>query len=281
MGIMIQGTASDVGKSIIATVCCRLLNEEGVKVAPFKAQNMTSETYLLNEQLEIALSQAIQAYAACTKPSVWMNPILFKLGSEDDANVRLLEKYVQCSQGTLQRTDYYKKSLVIVKQSIQQLSRTYDVIVYEGAGSPVELNLKDNDIVNMKVASVADVPVLLVADISRGGVFASIVGTLALLNKAEHRRVKGIIINKFRGDISSFQQGVQLIEAKTNIPVVGVIPDVDDHIVKAIENPPRERDSDRQEMRLYNDHIQKFTQIVKMHMDWEKVKLIMKRWNKS
>lgn len=281
MGIMIQGTASDVGKSMISTVFCRLLSDEGLKVAPFKAQNMTDETYVLNHQQEIALSQAIQAQAARVAPSVRMNPIVVKPGDKDRSNLILFGKRVDSFSGNIRADDFYEKGLDVMKQSIEQLRRSFDTLIVEGAGSPVELNLKDKDIVNMKAAAVADVPVLLVADISRGGVFASIVGTLALLNEAERRRVKGIIINKFRGDVHLFQQGVQMIEAETKIPVVGVIPHLDDEMITAIEPPPLNQTPDIQATRTYDTHVDKLAHIVRSHMNWDDVKHIMKRWTKS
>lgn len=276
---MIQGTASDVGKSVITTAICRLLHQEGISVAPFKMQNMTNETYSLKDKKEIALSQAIQAYAARVMPSVWMNPIVITLGYKRPSEFLLLGERDDSFSGNIRSDDFYHKALVMMKEGINQLNYSFDTLVLEGAGSPVELNLKDKDIVNMKVASVADVPVLLVADISRGGIFASIVGTLSLLSNDERKRVCGIIINKFRGNVSLFQDGVRMIEEKTNIPVVGVIPYLEDNLIQAIETPPQQTSTDLQNVSLYHTYIDKLADIVKTHLNWDDVKRMMKRWN--
>ncbi|MBT2727797.1 cobyric acid synthase [Bacillus sp. ISL-75] len=230
-GIMIQGTASDVGKSLIVTALCRILANEGVKVAPFKSQNMSNNSYVTQDGKEIGRAQGIQAEAARVEPTVWMNPILLKPKSDQHAEIVYLGKAIETLSGRGYRDHFYEKGVEVIKNSLHQLADEYDVVVIEGAGSPVEINLKDRELVNMKVAELADVPVILVADIDRGGVFASIVGTLELLEPYERQRVVGVIINKFRGDINLFEDGVQWLEEKTGVPVLGVLPFVENHMI--------------------------------------------------
>ena len=230
-GVMIQGTASDVGKSLIATAFCRLFANEGMKVAPFKSQNMSNNSYVTINGLEIGRAQGIQAEAAKTEATVWMNPILLKPRSDQESEIVLLGKAVQTLSGKGYRETFYEKGLEVIHEALNQLGQEFEVLVLEGAGSPVEMNLKDRELVNMKIAEMADIPVFLVADIDRGGIFASIVGTLELLTSAERKRVQGIIINKFRGDFSLFTDGVKWIEEKTGIPVLGVLPYVNDHMI--------------------------------------------------
>ncbi|WP_273831863.1 cobyric acid synthase [Guptibacillus sedimenti] len=229
-GIMIQGTASDVGKSLIVTAFCRLLANEGYAVAPFKSQNMSNNSYVTIEGKEIGRAQGAQAEAARTEASVWMNPILLKPRSDQQAEVIQFGTSYRTLSGKDYRQSYYDMGLESIAFALDQLAKTYDVLVMEGAGSPVEVNLKDRELVNMKVAEMANVPVLLVADIDRGGVFASIVGTLALLEKEERKRVKGIIINKFRGDPALFEDGITWLEERTGIPIVGVLPYVNHRV---------------------------------------------------
>ncbi|MEH7307182.1 cobyric acid synthase [Neobacillus drentensis] len=230
-GIMIQGTASDVGKSLIVTALCRILANEGVRVVPFKSQNMSNNSYVTRDGKEIGRAQGIQAEAARVEPDVWMNPILLKPRSDLQAEIVYLGKAIDTLSGNGYRDYFYEKGIAVIKKSLQHLSTHFDVVVIEGAGSPVEINLKDRELVNMKVAELADVPVVLVADIDRGGVFASIVGTLDLLEPNERERVAGVIINKFRGDLTLFEDGVQWLEEKTGIPVLGVLPYVENHMI--------------------------------------------------
>jgi adenosylcobyric acid synthase len=232
-GIMIQGTSSDAGKSFITTVFCRLLANEGIKVAPFKSQNMSNNSYITVDGYEIGRAQGIQAEAANTEASPWMNPILLKPTSDQSSEIVLFGKSIQTLSGMSYREQFYDKGLEAIKLGLSKLAEDYDVVVIEGAGSPVEVNLKDRELVNMKVAELADVPVILVSDIERGGIFASIVGTLELLTPSERNRVKGILINKFRGDSRLFQDGVAWLEERTGIPVLGVIPYVDNHMIES------------------------------------------------
>lgn len=223
-GIMLQGTASDVGKSVLCTALCRYFREEGFQVAPFKAQNMALNSFITAEGDEIGRAQGVQAEAAGVEATADMNPVLLKPKGEHRAEVvvqgrRLGEMEAKEYQGLTQ-----EMMLKPIRQSLKRLSQEFDVVVMEGAGSPAEVNLKDRDIANMRIAELANVPVILVADIDRGGVFASIVGTLELLDSEERRRIKGLIINKFRGDLELFRPGVRWLEERTGIPVLGVMP---------------------------------------------------------
>ena len=220
---MVQGTMSNAGKSLLAAGLCRIFAQDGYKVAPFKSQNMALNSFITEEGLEMGRAQVMQAEAAGIKPSVYMNPILLKptndVGSQVIVNGEVL--------GTMSARDYfrYKKKLVPdILKAFHKLSEEYDIIVIEGAGSPAEINLKSEDIVNMGMAKMAHAPVLLVGDIDRGGVFAQLVGTVELLEKEERARIKGLIINKFRGDKSILDPGIEMLEERVGIPVVGVTP---------------------------------------------------------
>ncbi|WP_338150604.1 cobyric acid synthase [Neobacillus muris] len=230
-GIMIQGTSSDAGKSFIVTALCRIFANEGLKVAPFKSQNMSNNSYVTKDGNEIGRAQGIQAEAAKTDAAVWMNPILLKPRSNQESEVVYLGKAIETLSGREYRDSFYTRGIEVIKQSLKRLEKEYDFIVIEGAGSPVEINLKERELVNMRVAELADVPVVLVADIDRGGVFASIIGTLELLEPKERERVVGIVVNKFRGDLSLFEDGINWLEERTGIPVLGVVPFIDHHMV--------------------------------------------------
>ncbi len=230
-GFMIQGTGSDVGKSLIVTALCRIFANEGIKVAPFKSQNMSNNSYVTKDGLEIGRAQGLQAEAAKTEASIWMNPILLKPQSDRNSEVVLLGKALETMSGKGYRETFYEKGIEVIQQSIEELSQDYDFLILEGAGSPVEMNLKNRELVNMKVAEMANVPVILAADIDRGGVFASIIGTLELFSSEERKRVKGILINKFRGDFHLFKDGVTFLEERTGIPVLGVLPYINNHMI--------------------------------------------------
>ncbi|MBI5167397.1 MAG: cobyric acid synthase [candidate division NC10 bacterium] len=221
--IMVQGTASHVGKSVIATALCRILYQDGYRVAPFKAQNMALNSYPTRDGGEIGRAQVVQAEAAEVEPIVDMNPILLKPCSDKGCQVIIHGKVYRNMTGQ----EYYAfkdQAFTFVRDSYHRLAQAFDVIVIEGAGSPAEINLKDWDIVNMRIAEMADSPVLLVANIDRGGVFASIVGTMELLSEKERERVKGYIINKFRGDLDLLGPGLDFLTRRTGRPVLGVIP---------------------------------------------------------
>ena len=224
---MFQGTSSDVGKSILTTALCRIFHRRGLKVAPFKAQNMALNSYVTKWGDEIGRAQVAQAEAAGIDPIVQMNPVLLKPTGNQSSQVVLMGKPVGVFSAQEYHTKYSLTALDKVKESLNFLDTNFDVIVVEGAGSPAEVNLKANDIVNMRVARMANIPVMLVADIDRGGAIASIVGTLELLEPEERDLVKGIIINKFRGDIKLLEPALTFIEEKTGKKVVGVVPSID------------------------------------------------------
>lgn len=225
--IMFQGTSSNVGKSILSTAMCRILYRKGFKTVPFKAQNMALNSYVTRAGDEIGRAQVAQAEAAGMEPIVQMNPVLLKPTGNQSSQVVLMGKPVGVYSAREYHTKYSLTALDKVKESIDFLDNHFEYIVIEGAGSPAEINLKANDIVNMRVAKMTNAPVMLIADIDRGGAIASIVGTLELLEPEERDLVKGIIINKFRGDVTLLQPALDFIEEKTGKKVVGVIPAID------------------------------------------------------
>jgi len=278
-GIMLQGTSSNVGKSILGTALCRIFHDEGFAVAPFKAQNMTHNYRILKNGKKVATSQVIQAQAAGVEPSRFMNPILLTIGSDSRSDIVLFGENVGELDG-ISDEELHEKWLEAIREALLKLKQTYEVLVIEGAGSPVELNLQDSDVANMKTARIADVPVLLVADVDRGGVFASIEGTLALMNPEERQRVTGIIINKFKGKTSLFQDAVRIIEERTGLPVLGVIP--------YIEHDIEDEDSlstDNQAFRLKksylpsDEQIDHLAQSVKENIDWTRIKHLVSEWD--
>ncbi|MBO5516741.1 MAG: cobyric acid synthase [Firmicutes bacterium] len=223
---MFQGTGSSVGKSMLCTAVLRILHQDGLKVAPFKAQNMALNSFATSEGLEMGRAQVTQAEAACIEPSVKMNPILLKPTSDRRSQVVVGGKPI----GTLTAMEYeeYKPQLrQFVKDTYDELESSVDVVVIEGAGSPAEINLHEGDLVNMAMAKAADAPVLLIGDINPGGVFASVYGTVKLLPEDEQKMIKGIVINKFRGDVKILEPGLDMLEELLGIPVVGVIPYMD------------------------------------------------------
>ena len=220
--IMVQGTTSHAGKSVFATALCRIFAQDGYSVAPFKAQNMALNSYVTPDGGEIGRSQAVQAEAAGVAPTVEMNPILLKPEGERRSQVVVMGKVTEAQSAR----EYYKmkpKLWPIVTSALDTLRAQYDIVVIEGAGSPAEINLKAHEIVNMRVAKYADSPVILVADIDRGGVFASLVGTMVLLESDEQALIKAFVINKFRGDPSLLDSGLEMLLERTGVPVAGVI----------------------------------------------------------
>ena len=229
--IMIQGTMSGAGKSLLVTALCRIFREDGYRVAPFKSQNMALNSYITKDGLEMGRAQAAQAEAAGKEPDVRMNPILLKPTSDVGSQVIVNGKVY----GTLKARDYFQMKRTLIPDILsayESLADENDIIVIEGAGSPAEINLKADDIVNMGLAELVDAPVILVGDIDPGGVFAQLYGTIALLNEKERKRIIGTVINKFRGDVEILRPGLKMLEDLTKVPCLGVVPyaevDIDD-----------------------------------------------------
>jgi adenosylcobyric acid synthase len=230
--LMVQGTASGVGKSLLAAALCRLFARAGWRVAPFKAQNMSLNAAVTLDGGEIGRAQAAQAAAAGVEPSVDMNPILLKPEGDDVSQLVVRGRAV----GRVRFAEYRARQPAlapVVAASLERLRAAHDVVVIEGAGSPAEINLRDADLVNMHVARLADAPVLLVGDVDRGGVFAALVGTLALLPAADRARVAGLIVNRLRGDATVLAPGLRELHALTGVPVLGVVPWIDERLVPA------------------------------------------------
>ena len=229
--IMIQGTMSNVGKSILCAALCRIFTQDGYRTAPFKSQNMALNSFITRDGREMGRAQVVQAEAAGILPDVRMNPILLKPTTDVGSQVIVNGK----AQGNMNAMAYYRKKreyIPVIMDAYESLAREFDIIVIEGAGSPAEINLKQEDIVNMGLAELVDAPVLLAGDIDRGGVFAQLYGTVALLDPRERARVRGTIINKFRGDRAILEPGIKMLEELCGVPVAGVIPylhlDIDD-----------------------------------------------------
>ena len=221
--IMLLGTGSNVGKSIINAGFCRIFYQDGYSVVPFKSQNMALNSFITRDGKEMGRAQVVQAEAANIEPQAFMNPILLKPTTDRKSQVIVNGKVYK----NMDAREYFafkhnlKKEIMKAYNYIQE---NYDICVLEGAGSPAEINLKKDDIVNTGMAEMADAPVILVADIDRGGVFAAIYGTIMLLEESERDRIKGVVINKFRGDKSLLSNGIEMIEKLTNVPVLGVVP---------------------------------------------------------
>ncbi|MDP4093600.1 MAG: cobyric acid synthase [Bacillota bacterium] len=224
--IMIQGTASSVGKSIICAGLCRILKQEGYLVSPFKSQNMALNSYVTRDGKEMGRAQAVQAEAAGIEPAVEMNPILLKASAEMKMQV-IVEGKVYANMSGYEYGTLKPMLEKIIKDVYRKLEQENDAIVIEGTGCPAEININENDIVNMGMAEMADAPVILVGDINYGGVFASLVGTMLLLKESERVRVKGVIINKFRGDAEILKPGLKMLEDMIHVPVLGVVPYMD------------------------------------------------------
>ena len=221
--IMVQGTMSGAGKSLLCTALCRIFAQDGYRAAPFKSQNMALNSFVTREGLEMGRAQVVQAQAAGLEPDVRMNPILLKPTSDVGSQV-IVNGHVR---GQMRAVDYFRQKRQLIPDILaayDSLAEESDIIVIEGAGSPAEINLKSEDIVNMGLAELVDAPVLLVGDIDRGGVFAQLYGTVALLEANERARIRGLIINQFRGDVDILRPGLTMLEEKTGLPVLGVVP---------------------------------------------------------
>lgn len=276
--IMVQGTTSSAGKSLMCTGLCKIFKEDGYGVFPFKSQNMSSRYYTTKEGHKISTAQALQAMAAGIEPEANMNPIL--LVPRTDKGSMVIIKGQEKEE--MEAIEYYKfknslKSMIL--DSYNEVKSRSDIVVIEGAGSPAEINLKENDIVNMGMAEMADAPVLLVADIDRGGVFASLYGTVMLLKPHERARIKGLIINKFRGDKAILDPGIDMIEKMLEIPVIGTIPyihlelvdedSVIDYEKKCNKNPQTEEERKKELDRL--------SALLRKHLDIDYIYSIMKK----
>lgn len=270
--IMLQGTASDVGKSVLCAALCRIFMQDGYRVNPFKAQNMALNSYTTIDGHEIGRAQAMQAEACHQKANFRMNPLLLKPTSDHRSQIILNGQAIETIDAAefYQKKESYRSSII---NAYHELEKESDIVVLEGAGSPAEINLIKHDLVNMSMAKASNSPVLLVADIDRGGVFASIYGTVALIPPEDRARIKGIIINKFRGDIRLLQDGIDQIEELTNIPVLGVIPYIkiqledEDSMVnleKFTRNPP---DAEIDVVAICLPYMSNFTDIAPLSME--------------
>lgn len=271
---MFQGTSSSAGKSTLVTALCRILKNEGVSVAPFKSQNMSRNAVDIGEGLKISSSQVVQAEAAKITPITDINPILLIPNSDTGSTVVVDGRVYNKTDAKLYHET--KKDLrEYVVDAYKRLETSFDVIVIEGAGSPAEINLKKDDFVNMGMAEIADSPVVIVADIDRGGVFASIYGTIMLMDKLEKRRIKGFVINKFRGDKDILDPGIEMIEKLVEKPCLGVVPffnlniEEEDSLVDGIEGRRIKDDV------LRDCEYDKLAEIIKSHVDIDKIKDII------
>ena len=259
--IMFLGTASSVGKSTLVTALCRYLKNQGLNVVPFKALNISLNSYVTKDGLEMGRAQVVQAEACKINPDALMNPILLK--PSGDYTQVIVNGKVYCNIEPYKYKELNKELKIKVKKAYDKLSKQHDIIVLEGSGSCAEINLKDSDISNMAMAEMADAPVILVSDIDRGGVFASVVGTIALLSEEERKRIKGIIINKFRGNRELFKPAIKQLEDIINIPVLGVMPyekfDIEDEdsVTERIKNKEENGTLDIAVIRLL--HMSNFT----------------------
>lgn len=250
--LMIQGTGSNVGKSLLVAALCRIFRQDGLRVAPFKAQNMSNNAYVCRDGGEIARAQTLQAMSCGIEPRVEMNPILLKPCSETGSQVIVMGKPV----GTMDAKAYQQCKptlLPSVRTCLDRLRNEFDLVVIEGAGSPAEINLRDHDIANMGTAELVDAPVLLVGDINLGGVFAQLIGTLHVLNESDRARIKGLIINKFRGDLDILKPGIEYLERESGRPLLGVLPYFTDlHLPEEDSLAPRQG-SDIREKTIHID----------------------------
>lgn len=268
--IMIQGTTSSAGKSMTAMALCRIFTEDGYNVYPFKSQNMSREYSFTPEGKKISVAQAIQAVAAGKKPQVNMNPILLVPDTNTGSQVIVQGQ----EMGLMEAREYfnYRKTLKkSIMETYEKIQNENDIVVIEGAGSPAEINLRQDDIVNMGMAEMADAPVLLVTDIDRGGAFAALYGTVMLLEPEERNRIKGMIINKFRGDKTLLDPGIEMIQEKLGIPVVGVVPytvmDIadEDSIIEGKEKS----EFDIEDIERLESEIDRFSQVVRESLDMD------------
>jgi len=264
---MVQGTASSAGKSLMCAGLCRIFKEDGYRVFPFKSQNMSSKFYITEEGKKISTAQTLQAIAAGLKPSHHMNPILL-IPKSDTGSMVVIDGEDTEKMGAREYFNLRPRLREFIREKYEQVSRENQIVVIEGAGSPAEINLKEDDIVNMGMAEIADASVLLVTDIDRGGAFASLYGTVMLLEPHERARIKGLIINKFRGDKSLLEPGIKMIEDLLKIPVVGVIPYVPLDLVEEDSLMERDRDKAMDFLKLDRE-LNKLAQVLRENLDME------------
>lgn len=262
--IMVVGTTSHAGKSLVTTALCRILNRKGWRVAPFKGQNMALNAYVTAAGAEIGYAQAVQAWAAGVAPQVDMNPILLKPQGDMTSQVVMRGRAVGHTTAKEYYERYFESGWQAIQESLVRLGQEFDLVVCEGAGSPAEINLKHRDLTNMRVAKHLNAPTVLVADIDRGGVFAHIVGTLELLDEDERALIKGFIINKFRGQREILQPGLDWLEERTGIPVIGVLPWLDhsfpaEDSLSLLERSPAKQSAELTIAVIRLPHISNFT----------------------
>lgn len=274
--IMIQGTTSSAGKSLMCTGLCRIFKEDGYSVFPFKSQNMSSKFYITKDGKKISVAQALQAKAAGLEAHTDMNPILLIPNSDNGSMVVVNGEEIS----SMKANDYYKFRIGLkdtIVEKYREVESKNDIVVIEGAGSPAEINLKENDIVNMGMAEIADAPVLIVTDIDRGGAFAALYGTVMLLEPQERARVKGLIINKFRGDKTLLESGVKMIEDLLNIPVVGVVPYIPLELVDEDSLVDREKRCNNEDQSLEEEEIElkRLAEVLRNNLDMKYIYKIM------
>ncbi len=274
--IMIQGTTSSAGKSLMCTGLCRIFKEDGYSVFPFKSQNMSSKFYITKDGKKISVAQALQAKAAGLEAHTDMNPILLIPNSDNGSMVVVNGEEIS----SMKANDYYKFRIGLkdtIVEKYREVESKNDIVVIEGAGSPAEINLKENDIVNMGMAEIADAPVLIVTDIDRGGAFAALYGTVMLLEPQERARVKGLIINKFRGDKTLLESGVKMIEDLLNIPVVGVVPYIPLELVDEDSLIDREKRCNNEDQSLEEEEIElkRLAEVLRNNLDMKYIYKIM------
>ena len=276
--LMVQGTSSGAGKTTLVTALCRIFANSGYSVAPFKSQNMSSYSYKGNN-FEISRAQAIQAIAARTKINPRMNPILLKPFGSYVSKVFLNGKFYK----KMHAKDYYKKfaltkGLQAAKESLEWLKQNYDLIIMEGAGSPAEFNLEKYDIANMRMAEYSNAPVILVADIDKGGTFASIVGTIELIDKKYQKFIQGFVINKFRGDIDILRPSFRKLKQRTGKPVFGTIPlmKLDIPEEDSLHSSPKEMRWDKKHLKSLDSEIEKLSRVVKANLNMKAIGGLLK-----
>ncbi|WP_128426780.1 cobyric acid synthase [Gudongella oleilytica] len=268
--IMVQGTTSSAGKSILCTALCRIFKQDGMKVYPFKSQNMSSKYHKTKDGKIIAIAQALQAWAAGLEPHENMNPILL-IPNSDLSSMLIINGE---DSGETTSVDYFKNKAVLremITERYKEVESLNDLVIIEGAGSPAEINLSKDDIVNMGMARIADAPVLLVTDIDRGGSFAAVYGTVMLLENEDRRRIKGIVFNKFRGDRSLLEPGIEMLEKLIDIPVVGIIPYIDLNIADedTLTDKTKKCEDGSQTRDELEEELEKLAEVVRANIDMD------------